>query len=156
VTILATCGCLKPQSGSSSCSFASMLASLFSLPCYLSISLCDPQTPSSTSLFLSNHRPATALMWLDRENPATNSRHSCPSDCPICIPTHPPYNPVILFLCVPSARPGRHTFLCIWPMSLSNDHQVVTMPYLPFVKNSIVFCYLKISIHTLVNDSLSL
>jgi hypothetical protein len=36
--------------------------------CDLSISA----TPSSASLFLSNHRPFTALMWLDRESPAAH------------------------------------------------------------------------------------
>lgn len=49
------------------------------------------------------------------------------------------YNTVILFLCVPYARPGRQAFLCVWPMSLSSALQVVTMPYPPFAKGSTVF-----------------
>ena len=63
-----TCEGSFKKSGSSSCSSVSMLASLPPPVTSLSLSL----VPSSASLFLSNHRTATALMCLDRENPATS------------------------------------------------------------------------------------
>jgi hypothetical protein len=63
-----TCEGSFKKSGSSSCSSASMLASLPPPVTSLSLSL----VPRSASLFLSNHRTATALKCLERGNTATS------------------------------------------------------------------------------------